>query len=127
MRRLSWCLPVRLSVNPAAFLPERPRWLPRWLNLAAGFGADNLFAGTGYEWQADKFCTGPDCLRYRLDPAEFPRTRQYFLSLDVDMSRINTKNRFLKTLLEVVNILKFPAPALEVNSRGKLRFHPLFF
>jgi len=120
-------LVVWLSVNPASFMPERPAWLPPWLNLAAGFGAGNLFAGSGYEWQADKSCTGPDCVRYRLDPTAFPRSRRYFLSLDVDFSRLDVKNRFLKSVLGVVNILKFPAPALEFNSRGKFRFHPLYF
>ncbi|MCB9314939.1 MAG: DUF2279 domain-containing protein [Lewinellaceae bacterium] len=120
-------LAVWLSVNPASFLPQRPAWLPRWLNLAVGFGADNLFAGTGYTWQADKSCSGPDCLRYRLNPVEYPRTRQYFLSLDVDFSHLGVKSRFLKAVLGMVNILKFPAPALELNSRGNWRFHPLYF
>ncbi len=120
-------LVVWVSVNPAAFLPERPAWLPPWLNLAVGMGADNLFAGQGYAWQADKNCVGPGCLTYRLDPEQYPRTRQFFLSADIDFTRLGVKNRFLRSLLGVVNILKFPAPALEMTSRGRLRFHPVYF
>ena len=120
-------LVVWASVNPRAFLGERATWMPRWLNIAAGLGADNLFAGYGYAWQADKNCTGPDCLSYQIDPATYPRTRQYFLSLDIDLTRLPVRNRFLRTLLGAVNILKFPAPTLELTSRGKLIFHPVYF
>lgn len=120
-------LAVWASVNPRAFWRQAPRWLPAWLNIAAGMGADNLFAGYGYSWQADKSCTGPDCVRYAVDPLEYPRTRQFFLSFDVDLTRLPVRSRFLRTLLGAVNILKFPAPALEFNSRGRWRFHPVYF
>ena len=120
-------LAVWAAVNPRAFLGARAEWLPAWLNLAVGMGANNLFAGTGYDWQADKDCTGPDCVRYRVDPERYPRTRQFFLSFDVDLTRLPVRNRFLRTLLGAVNILKFPAPALEWNSRGRLIFHPVYF
>lgn len=120
-------LVVWASVNPRSFLPERAPWLPPWLNIAVGMGADNLFAGYGYEWQADKNCTGPDCVRYRLEEQDYPRTRQFFLSLDLDFTRLGVKNRFLRSVLGVVNILKFPAPALELTSRGRLTFHPIYF
>ena len=120
-------LVVWASVNPRAFWRQAPGWLPRWLNLAAGMGADNLFAGYGYQWQADKACTGPDCLRYAVDPLEYPRTRQFFLSFDVDLTRLRVRSRFLRTLFGAVNILKFPAPALEYTCGGRFRFHPLYF
>ena len=120
-------LVVWASVNPRAFLGERAPWLPRWLNIAAGMGADNLFAGFGYDWPADKNCTGPDCLTYRISPEAYPRTRQFFLSLDVDLTRIPVRSRFLRSLFDVVNILKFPAPTLEWNNRGKVIFHPIYF
>jgi hypothetical protein len=120
-------LVVWVSVNPGAFLTQRPAWLPPWLNIAAGMGADNLFAGFGYEWQADKSCDGPDCVRYRLDPLSYPRRRQFFLSLDIDFTRLRVRNRFLKTVLGVANILKFPAPALEFTSGSGFQFHPLYF
>ena len=118
---------VWVSVNPRSFLPGRAAWLPRWLNVAAGMGADNLFAGRGYEWKANLNCTGPDCDVYALDPDRYPRTRQFYLSLDVDLTRLGIRNRFLRMLAGAVNIIKVPAPALEITDRGAVRFHPLFF
>lgn len=120
-------LVVWASLNPKSFLGDRADWLPPWLNIAVGMGADNLFAGNGYSWQADKNCTGADCLTYRVDPETYPRTRQFFLSLDIDLTRLPVRNRFLRTVLGAVNILKFPAPALEWTDRGRFRFHPVYF
>lgn len=120
-------LAVWLSVNPRAMLRDRADWIPRWLNVAVGMGADNLFAGYGYAWMADKNCEGAGCLVYAVDPAAYPRTRQFFLSLDVDFTRLGVRNRFWRTVLNALNILKFPAPALEWNSRGRPRFHPVYF
>jgi uncharacterized protein YfiM (DUF2279 family) len=120
-------LVVWTSVNPRSFMPEKAAWMPRWLNVAVGMGADNLFAGFGYEWQADKNCQGPDCTAYRVDPAAYPRTRQWMLSLDVDLTRIPVKNRYLRTLLHTVNIFKVPAPALVWSDRGRMRFYPVYF
>ena len=120
-------LAVWASVNPRSFVKDDATWIPRWLNVAVGMGSDNMFAGYGYDWQADKNCTGPDCLAYRVDPALYPRTRQWFLSFDVDLTRIPVKNRALRTLLSAVNILKIPAPALEWTDRGNVRFYPIYF
>ncbi|MBK6996519.1 MAG: DUF2279 domain-containing protein [Lewinellaceae bacterium] len=120
-------LVVWASVNPRSFLGERATWCPRWLNLALGMGADNVFEGFGYQWQQDKSCIGNDCLTYRLDPQRFPRTRQFFLSPDVDLTRIPVKGRFWKALLYTANIFKFPAPALEWNNRGDVRWHWGYF
>ncbi len=120
-------LTVWASVNPRSFLPGRATWLPRWLNVAVGMGAENLFAGRGYEWKGNRNCEGPDCDVYRLDPAEYPRTRQFFLSLDVDLTRLGIRNRFLRTVAGAINIIKIPAPALEITDRGSVRFHPLYF
>ncbi len=120
-------LVVWASFNPRSFMGDKGDWCPRWLNIATGMGSDNLFAGFGYDWQEDKNCSGPDCLAYRVDPEQFPRTRQWFLSLDVDLTKIPVKNRYLKTLLSAVNIFKIPAPALEWTNQGKVRMHALYF
>lgn len=118
---------VWMSVNPRSFFSEKAAWLPRWLNVAVGMGADNLFAGQGYEWKGSLNCEGPGCDVYRLDPEQYPRTRQFYLSFDVDLTRLDIRNRFLRTLAGVVNIIKIPAPALELTDGGKVRFHPVFF
>ena len=118
---------IWMSVNPRSFQKHEGGSIPRWLNVAVGMGSDNMYAGYGYAWLADKKCGGPDCVLYAVDPAKYPRTRQYFLSLDIDLTRIPVKNRVLRNVLLAVNTLKIPAPTLEFTSRGAFRFHPLYF
>jgi hypothetical protein len=55
------------------------------------------------------------------------RYRKYYISADIDLTKIKTKNKVLKTVFSMMNVLKIPAPALEFNSTGKLRFHPLYY
>lgn len=118
---------VWLSLNPRSFCRQPVAWLPRWLNVAVGMGAENLFVGQGYAWKGNVNCTGPDCEEYRLDPAVYPRTRQFFLSFDIDVTRLGFRNRFLRLLAGTLNIIKIPAPTLEITDRGKLRLHALYF
>lgn len=104
------------SINVHSFLPESNTF-PKWLNIALGYGAQGLWGGFENSWEEDNE-------RYELD---IPRNRQWYLSLDVDLSKIDTDNYFLKTLLSILNIIKVPAPALELNSEGKIKLHLLHF
>jgi hypothetical protein len=60
------------------------------------------------------------------DRRDIKRYRQWYLAPDVDLTRIKTNSRFLKTVFTTFNMLKFPVPALEL-SNSKLRFHLLQF
>ncbi|MEL7160216.1 MAG: DUF2279 domain-containing protein, partial [Bacteroidota bacterium] len=42
---------IWLSVNPKAFLPKSN--LPDWLNLAVGYGAENVYGAYGNSWRQD--------------------------------------------------------------------------
>ncbi len=100
-----------LSVNPKSFAKNSK--FPAWLNIAVGYSAENVFGAL-----------------YNIPPTdtkEYPRHRQYLLSLDIDLSRVKTKSKFLKTVLKAFNFVKIPAPALEYNSLGKFKFHPIIF
>ncbi|MFK8102334.1 MAG: DUF2279 domain-containing protein [Saprospiraceae bacterium] len=108
------------SVNVHAFLNNKESKFPKWLNLAVGYGAENMYGGFENRWEEDG-------ASYILDSDLYPRYRQFYLSLDIDLTRIKTKNRFLKTLFSAINIIKIPAPALEINTLGKVKFHPVFF
>ncbi len=115
-------LTVWASVNPHAFLSgNKPAWLPPWLNIAAGYSAGNLYGGFRNEWD------GPNGERYVLSPELFPRYRQFYLSLDADLSRIPTRSKALRTFFNLVNWVKIPAPTLEINTLGKVKMHPLFW
>ena len=104
-----------LSFRVHSWLPEGrfKRRYPRWLNLAVGYGAEGLLGG---------YIDGVPT------PAILDREyRQYYLGLDVDLSAIPTRSGALRTVLGILNVIKFPAPTLELNGQGGLRWHWLYF
>jgi len=106
-----------VSVNVDAFLPENNAW-PDWLNLAVGYSGESMFGGFENAWMEDD-------ARFVLD-AEYDRYKQFMLGFDIDLTRIKTDNHFLKSLFSIFNIFKYPAPAIEYNTRGEWKFHLLF-
>lgn len=88
--------------------------LPSWLNLAIGYGAEGMITGE------DRFVNS-------IFLPEKERLRQYYLSLDIDLTKIKTNSHLLRTLFSVVNTLKIPAPTFEINSKGNTSFHFLYF
>jgi len=106
-----------LSVNVHSFFSESS-W-PAWLNIAAGYSSDGMLGGYGNTW-TDK--QGNTFSRF-----DIPRTRRFFLSPDIDLTRIKTRKKWVKTLLSVANMVKIPAPAIELDSRGKFKLHGLYY
>lgn len=111
-----------LSVNPSSFLTQRPDWLPPWLNIAAGLRGHNMYAGYGYAWTDEE--TGAV---FELDPVQYPRRMRYFLSLDVDFTRLPVRHPFWKSVCHAFNFIKVPFPTLEWQSNGQIRGHWLYF
>lgn len=101
-----------LSVNLHSFFKQSK--IPKWMNIAVGYGADGMI--TGRSESNDTF----------LYP-ERQRTRQFYLSLDADLTKINTKSHFLKTFFSIFNSIKIPAPTFEINGLGVVKFHYLYF
>ncbi len=104
-----------LSGNISSFLPKKSKF-PRWLNIAVGYGAEGM---TGASQNSSGIPAEP--------VPEFARYRKFFLSVDVDLTRIPTRSKFLKGLFTVLSFLKIPAPALEYNTLGQFKFHPFYF
>ncbi|MCB0444231.1 MAG: DUF2279 domain-containing protein [Gelidibacter sp.] len=100
-----------LSANIQSFFKERH--IPQWLNIAIGYGADGMLVGDNE--LVDNLGISHN------------RKRQFYISLDVDLSRIKTNSRVLKSVLEVFNVIKVPFPALELDSNGKLKAHAIYF
>lgn len=106
-----------LSFNLKSFAKQSA--LPGWLNLAVGYGAKGLYGG--FENRAvDK---NGNITFQRMD---IVRQRQWFLSPDIDFTKIKTNKRLIRTTLSLLNMLKLPAPALQL-SNGKLKGHFLYF
>ncbi|MEM6964562.1 MAG: DUF2279 domain-containing protein [Bacteroidota bacterium] len=111
-----------LSFNVRSFMKTKNSRIPKWLNVAVGYGAQNMYEGYNYDWVDED--TG---IAFERDPDLYPRYSQWYLSLDVDLTRIKTKSRFLKTAFSILNFIKIPAPSLEVNTLGNVRFLPIYF
>ena len=107
-----------LSANLHSFLPAAK--LPKWLNLAVGYGADGMFGG--FENVGKDKTTG----NITFDRRDIKRYRQWYLAPDVDLSKIETKSKFLKSVFSALNVLKFPTPAIEF-SNGKFNFKALAY
>ncbi len=106
-----------LSVNPHSF--NKKGKFPRWLNIAFGYSSDLMLGGTENKWTDE---TGA-----MIDRTDISRIRRFYLSPDIDLTRIKTKSKFLRGVFYVVNMVKIPAPAIELNSKGKLRVHAFYY
>ncbi len=100
-----------LSVNLHSFFKKSK--LPKWINVAFGYGGEGMLTGT----------TNVQNLVLN----EENRTRQYYLSLDLDLSKIKTNSHVLRTLLDVFNVVKIPFPAVEFNGKNDIKFHAIYF
>ena len=101
-----------LSVNLHSF--AKGSKIPKWLNLALGYGADGMITG-------NKEDTLPILTS---NPKRF---RQFYLSLDVDLTKIKTKSHFLKTVFSVFNTVKIPAPTIEFVRFNDIKYHLIYF
>jgi hypothetical protein len=104
-----------LSFAIASFLPKGTKF-PGWLCLDFGYGAEGMIGGT----------SNPIMYNQNGDPVSFQRYRQLYCSLDVDLTRIPTNLGALKAIFSTISFIKVPMPTLEL-SRGKLKFHILYF
>lgn len=112
-------LTIWASGNISSFLPKTR--LYKWVNVSIGYGVENVFAGYGTSWRDD------DGHVFSVTDPQFQPYRQYYLSFDIDFSRIKTRSKALKVLLGMLNSLKMPFPTLEVNTNGRVKFHPIYF
>lgn len=101
-----------LSANISSFMPSAK--VPKWLNLAIGYGGEGMI-------------TGEDKLVNTVFLPEKNRIRQFYLSFDVDLTRIETKSHVLKTICSVFNTIKVPAPTLEVLGNGRFKWRAVYF
>ena len=99
-----------LSANVSSFFPDAH--LPRWLNIAVGYGADGMYGGRTNQW-TDKEGVVHDYTDIR-------RVRKFYLSPDIDLTMITTRSKVLRKVFFILNMVKVPSPALSVATGGKL-------
>jgi hypothetical protein len=90
--------------------------IPGWVNFAIGYSAGGMFGEFKNKTQY-KGVTIPATERYR----------QFLFSFDVDFCKIPTRNKNLKRLFNSMFMIKVPFPAIEINTKGQLKFYPLYY
>ncbi|MFZ1785473.1 MAG: DUF2279 domain-containing protein [Ferruginibacter sp.] len=96
-----------LSANVHSFFPES-KW-PKWLNIAVGTGAEGMFGAFDN--------TGQDELgNINFSRTDIKRYRQWYLSPDIDLTKIKTNKKGLQLAFRLLNIVKIPMPALEYSN-----------
>ncbi len=101
-----------LSANVYSFFTKSK--IPKWINIAVGYGAEGMI-------------TGSDDL---VNSVFFPnsrRTRQFYLSVDVDLTKIKTNSTTLKTIFSLFNTIKIPAPTIEITQFNDIKGHFIYF
>ncbi len=100
------------SINLNSFFKSSK--IPKWLNLAIGYGAEGMLAADERNY-------------VHLSNIRAQKMRQYYLSMDLDLTKIPTKSYFLKTFFSVFNTLKIPAPTIEYSTHRGFRVYPFYF
>jgi len=104
-----------LSCNINSFLPKSSGF-PEWINVDFGYAASGM---TG----ASKNITE----NHGQPVPYFRRYRKFLLSGDIDINHIPTNSQTLKLLFPVIGYIKLPFPALEYNTLGNFKLHPLYY
>jgi uncharacterized protein YfiM (DUF2279 family) len=106
-----------ISGTLKSFFPESK--IPAWLQVSIGTGVDGLFgARENIARNTNGYIT--------FDRSSIPRIRHWYLAPDIDLTKIKTKRKGIKTALFILNALKFPAPTLELTN-SKMKIHWLYF
>jgi len=100
-----------LSFNLRSFFKDTK--IPEWLNLAFGYGVEGMLSSRGES--VDNLFTNQN------------QYRQFYLSFDVDLTRIKTESHVLKTIFSVLNVIKIPLPTVEFNSQNRPVFRLFYF
>jgi Predicted periplasmic lipoprotein (DUF2279) len=104
-----------VSIAIASFLPKGTK-IPQWACVDFGYGAEGMIGAV----------TNPEICDANDNELNFDRYRKYFVSLDINLTKIPTTSGALKAVFGAVSFIKIPMPTLEY-SRNKFRFYWLYF
>ncbi|HJU45763.1 MAG TPA: DUF2279 domain-containing protein [Chitinophagaceae bacterium] len=106
-----------ISANLESFFPKTK--LPAWLNFSAGYASELMLGGHENKWI--------DKIGVPHDRTDIPRVRRFFIAPDLEFVKIKTRSKLLRTVFLLINGMKLPAPALELNSKGRIKLHGIYF
>lgn len=105
-----------LSVSPFAFIKSDKK-LPKWLAVSIGYGASGMLRAK--ESSITYYSSSTPAIEYYF---EAERVRNFYVSLDLDLTKIKTRSKVLKTVFTCLNTIKVPAPAIMLNQHGAQYF-----
>ena len=105
-----------LSANIESFIKKDTKF-PGWINIAVGYGGKGMLAEL----------TNPEYDSEGNPLPQFDRVRQYYLSMDIDWTRIKTNSKFLRFLFKGLSFVKLPFPTLEYNAQDQFVLYWLYF
>ena len=91
---------------------------PTWLNIAIGYGGENLLGGHDNVWKQE----GKD-----FDLSHLQRYRQFYLSLDVNFQGFSDDRPWKKGLKFALSCVKFPFPSIVYSTEKGLYINWLSF
>lgn len=94
----------------------RSERIPDWLNVAVGYGANGMFG---------EFENIKKWGNVVIPPTQ--RYRQFLFSLDIDWTKIKTKNKFLNQVFQSMFMIKLPFPALEINTKNGFKVYGIYY
>tara|TARA_R110002049_G_scaffold200971_1_gene371663 strand:- start:25 stop:924 length:900 start_codon:yes stop_codon:yes gene_type:complete len=92
-------------------------YIPAWLSISGGYSGTGMFGGSENPTTNSNGLSIPNVNRYR----------QYYISLDIDLERIPTKSKFLKTAFKAMNFIKVPLPTVRFQDGKAPKFYPFYF
>ena len=101
-----------------SFSPKRLfnlKKIPEWINLSVGYGSDGMLG----EFENKLSYRGVLLPKYK-------RYRQFYLSLDIDLSKVKTNSRFMSHVFNALSYIKIPLPTIEFSNK-KVRGHLFYF
>jgi uncharacterized protein YfiM (DUF2279 family) len=84
---------------------------PKWIGISLGYGASGMVYAEPNKNEA----------------MGYHSYRRYFLSMDIYLSKIKTRSKFVNTVFKLTNMIHFPLPTLEYSTVHGFTFHPLYF
>ena len=103
-----------ISLSPGKFLTTST--FPKWLCISVGYSIDAKLVGDQNTFTDYSVTNSPT----------YNARQQWLLSLDVDFNALPVKRKWLKSLLEPLNMLKIPFPTL-ILSNGKVNGNWFYF
>jgi len=101
------------SISPRSIFPRSK--IPKWFNVSFGYGSDGMIG----EFKNLSSYKG-------VEIPNFERFRQFYLSLDIDFSKIKTNSKFMKGVFTTLSYIKIPLPTLEISQK-KIQCHFIYF